>query len=140
MPDPADQESRYALGQTLLAMGRADEGTRRIGQVRNNSPTGASANTNYKTALARLADGKFAEAEKLLREAVRLAPKYGPALHSLGTLLLDRGSPEKALPFLDRAVEVNPLNAATWYGMASAYFKTRKTDRGSGSGKACGRA
>ena len=30
------------------------------------------------------------------------------------------------MEFLDRAVEVNPLNAATWYGIGSAYFKTGK--------------
>ena len=45
---------------------------------------------------------------------------------ALGSLLLDRGSPEKALAFLDRAVEVNPLNAASWYGIGSAYLKTGK--------------
>jgi tetratricopeptide (TPR) repeat protein len=124
---PADQESRYALGQTLLAMGRADEAREELDKYETIRQQVTSANTNYKTALARLADGKFAEAEKLLRDSVRLAPRYGPALHSLGSLLLDRGSPDKALSFLDRAVEVNPLNAATWYSMGSDYFKTGKT-------------
>ena len=38
----------------------------------------ASANANYETALARLADGKFAEAEKLLREAVVLLQDMPP--------------------------------------------------------------
>jgi tetratricopeptide (TPR) repeat protein len=124
---PADQESRYALGQTLLAMGRADEAGEELGRYERIRQQVASANINYETALARLADGKFAEAEKSLLEAVRLAPTYGPALHSLGSLLLDRGAPEKALAFLHRAVEVNPLNAASWYGIGAAYFKTGKT-------------
>jgi superkiller protein 3 len=60
----------------------------------------------------------------MLREVIRLAPSYGPALQSLGLLLLDRGSPERALSFLQRAVEVNPLNAEIWYGLGSAYFKS----------------
>src|SRR5205085_2231074 len=123
---PADQDSRYALAQTLLAMGRADEGREQLDQYERIRQQVASADADYKSALSRLAEGKFAETEKLLREAVGLAPTYGPALHSLGSLLLDRGSPEKALAFLDRAVEVNPLNAATWYEIGSAYFKTGK--------------
>jgi tetratricopeptide (TPR) repeat protein len=124
--DPSDQESRYALGRTLLAMGRVDEGRDELDQYERIRQQITSANTIYENALARIADSKFSEAEKLLREAVRLAPAYGPALHSLGTLLLERGSPDKALAFLDRAVEVNSLNAATWYGIGSAYFKTGK--------------
>jgi len=123
---PADQESRYALAQTLLAMGRPDEAREALDKYESIRQQVAGANTNYETALSRLAGGKFAEAEKLLREAVRLAPTYGPALYSLGSLLLDRGSPEKALAFLDRAVEVNPLNAESWYSIGSAYFKIGK--------------
>lgn len=124
--NPADQESRYALAQTLLAIGRADEAREELSKYETIRQQVASANLSYETGLARVAEGKFDEAEKVLRESVRLAPKYAPALHSLGMLLLDRGSPEKALPFLDRAVETNPLNAATWYGIASAYSKTGK--------------
>jgi len=123
---PADQESRYTLGQTLLAMGRADEAREELNRYETIRQQVASADVDYKSALSRLADGNFSEAEKLLREAVRLAPAYGPALHSLGSLLLDRGSPEKALEFLNRAVEVSPLNAATWYGIGFAYFKAGK--------------
>ena len=124
--DPADQESRYVLGQVFLAMGRIDEGRSELGRYERIRDQVASADSNYQTALSRLADGKLSEAEALLREAVRLAPKYGPALHSLGTLLLDRGSPEKALGCLERAVEVNPLNAATWYSLGAAYSKSGK--------------
>jgi len=124
--DPSDQESRYALGQTLLAMGRADEGREELDKYEAIRQQVASAEASYKAALARLTESKLPEAEKLLREAVRLAPTYGPALHSLGTLLLDHGSADKALPFLDRAVQANPLNAAHWYSLASACFKLGK--------------
>src|SRR5262249_22012681 len=71
-------------------------------------------------------DRKSTEAEKLLRDVLRRAPSYGPALHSLGSLLLDRGSPDTALEFLDRAVKSNPLNAETWYSLGSAYLKLGK--------------
>jgi tetratricopeptide (TPR) repeat protein len=124
--DPSDQESRYTLGQTLLAMGQAAEGRQELDKYEAIRQQVGSAEANYKTALARLAEGKIAEAEKLLREAVRLAPMYGPALNSLGTLLLEHGSADKALPFLERAVQANPLNAAHWYSLANADLKLGK--------------
>jgi tetratricopeptide (TPR) repeat protein len=123
---PADQESRYALGQVLLAMGRVDEGRAELDTYEKIRLQVASANNNYETAVTHIDAREFAEAEKLLREAVRLAPTYGPALHSLGTLLLDHGSPEKAADILKRAVEANPLNAASWFSLGAAYFKSGK--------------
>jgi tetratricopeptide (TPR) repeat protein len=122
----ADQESRYALGQVFLAMGRVDEGRSELDKYERIRQQVDSANSNYETAMSRLEAGKFFEAERLLTESVRLAPMYGPALHSLGTLLLDRGSPEKAVDFLKRAVATNPLNAASWFSLAAAYFKIGK--------------
>src|SRR5262252_1922114 len=124
--DPADQESRYALGQVLLAMGRADEGRMDLEKYQRIDQQVSTANDNYKTALSHLTAHQFSEAEKLLREAVRLAPTYAPALHSLGTLLLDRGSPKNAADILKRAVEANPLNAASWCSLGTAYFKLGK--------------
>ncbi len=124
--NPADQESRYALGQTLLAAGRLDEGRGELEKYERIHQQVAAANNDYATALSRIEARQFAEAEKLLREAVRLAPTYGPALHSLGALLLDRGSSDKAVDFLKRSVEANPLNAASWFNLATAYFKTGK--------------
>jgi len=121
--DASDQESRYALGQTLVAMGRTDEGRVQLEKYETIRQQVANAEAAYKSALTRLEESKFSEAESLLRDAVRLAPAYGPALQSLGKLLLDRGSADKALPFLERAVQSNPLNAANWYNFAAAYLK-----------------
>jgi tetratricopeptide (TPR) repeat protein len=122
--DPADQESRYALGQVLLAAGREDEGQKELDQYESIRLQVTTANSRYMDALERLEGGKTAEAEQLLRTAVRLAPKYGPALHSLGVLLLDRGSARDAAEMLNRAVQSNPLNAASWFNLGKAYLKT----------------
>ncbi len=124
--NPSDQESRYALGQVFLAMGRADEGKKELDTYEEIRQQVAAANNNYEAALSHIEAGRFSEAEMLLRETVRLAPRYGPALHSLGTLLLDRGSPEKASDLLKRAVEETPLNAESWFSLGSAYFKSGK--------------
>ena len=124
--DLADQESRYALGQVFLAMGRIDEGRTELNKYETIRQRVASANNYYETGVAHIEARQFSEAEKLLREAVRLAPTYGPALHSLGTLLLDRGSPEKAVDFLKRSVETTPLSAASWFSLGAAYFRRGK--------------
>jgi tetratricopeptide (TPR) repeat protein len=127
--DPSDQESRYALGQTLLALGRADEGREALDKYESIRQQIANAEANYKAALQRLDDNKFSDAERLLREALLFAPTYGPALHSIGKLLLDRGSADKALPFLERAVQSNPLNAESWYSLGATYLKLGKTNQ-----------
>lgn len=124
--DPSDQESRYALGRVLIAMGRADEGREQLEKYDSIRRQVTGAEHSYETALSRLDEGQSPEAEMLLREAIRLAPNYGPALQSLGTLLIDRGSPEIARPFLEHAAEVTPLNADIWFGLATAYFRTGK--------------
>jgi tetratricopeptide (TPR) repeat protein len=124
--DPADQDSRYALGQVLLAMGRNAEGRAEIEKYESIRQRVVRADSDYQAALSRLEAGKSAEAESLLREAVRRAPMYGHALNALGMLLLDRGSPDKALDFFKRAVEANPLNAEAWFGLGTAHFKTGK--------------
>jgi tetratricopeptide (TPR) repeat protein len=124
--NPADQDSRYALGQALLAAGREEEGRTELDKYESIRQQVGSANAKYEAALARIDAGKSGEAEQLLREAVQLAPRYGPALHSLGVLLLDRGSARDAADMLKRAVEVNPLNAATWFSLGNAYSKTGK--------------
>jgi predicted Zn-dependent protease len=126
--DASDQESRYTLGQTLLAMGRADEGREQMERYEAIRQQVANAEAAYKAALARLEESKVSDAEKLLRDAVQLAPSYGPALQSLGKLLLGRGSSDKALPFLERAVQSNPLNAASWYTLGAACLKLGKNN------------
>jgi len=122
--DPADQDSRYALGQTFLAVGNVDEGNRELEKYDAIGRQIRIADENYKAAQARIDAGKSREAEQLLRESLQAAPKYGPALHSLGVLLLDRGSARDAAEILRSAVEVNPLNAASWFSLGGAYLKS----------------
>jgi superkiller protein 3 len=124
--NPADQESRYALGQVFLALGRTGEGRTELDKYERIQQQIVNANNNYESALLHIEARRFSAAEKLLRQAVELAPTYGPALYSLGTLLLDRGSSEKAAEWLERAVEANPLNAANWFSLGRAYFEAGK--------------
>jgi protein O-GlcNAc transferase len=124
--DSTDQDSRYALAQALLAAGREGEGREELEKYESLQQQVSTANAKYKDGQARLEAGKPGEAEPLLREAIRLAPRYGPALHSLGVLLLDRGSLRNAEEFLKRAIEVNPINASSWFNLARVHLKNGK--------------
>ena len=112
--DPAIRNPAMRSGRHCWRWDGSMKARAGIGQVRNDSPTGRPARRPTTRPLWRvLPKARLLKRRSLLREAVRLAPMYGPALHSLGTLLLDRGSPDKAVAFLERAVQANPLNAAT---------------------------
>jgi tetratricopeptide (TPR) repeat protein len=54
--------------------------------------------------------GRLTEAEKLYRAAIRLAPRNGDALRSLGALYMQAGKPEQALPLLQDALQAQPNN------------------------------
>jgi tetratricopeptide (TPR) repeat protein len=124
--NPSDQESRYALGQALLAIGRRTEGRQELETYQRVQDRITRANSNYDAGIARIEAGELADAEKLLAEAVELAPTYGLALYSLGAVRLDRGNPGKALQVLERAVTANPLNAEIHFRLGSAYARTGK--------------
>jgi tetratricopeptide (TPR) repeat protein len=124
--DSADQESRYSLGQVLLSMGRTDEGRKELDIYQRVTDQVSQADRNYDAATAHIAAGKFAEAQKLLEQAVGLAPAYSPALHALGNVLLERGKPREATEMFRRAAALNPVSAAIHFGLGTAYFRTGK--------------
>lgn len=58
--------------------------------------------------------GRFPEAEALYRQVHALFPKHPETLHRLGTLSMQMGKPEAALPLLEQARQVEPGNAVHW--------------------------
>lgn len=54
--------------------------------------------------------GRMAEAERLYRVVIGLAPRHGDALRLLGVLHLQNGKPEQALPLLQDASQAQPKN------------------------------
>lgn len=57
---------------------------------------------------------KYADAEPVLREAVRLNPASHPALYNLGLALKALGRPDEALARFSEALAVNAADADTW--------------------------
>lgn len=63
------------------------------------------------------------EAEAMLREAIRVEPKFWPAHYELHKPLLARGQTPEAAQSLERAVALNPAYAPARYALAQAYAK-----------------
>jgi len=117
--NPSDQEARYVLGQTLLSLGRADEGRSEMEEYRRVQDQISQTNSLFESAVEYAQAGELDRAESLLREAVRLAPQYAPALRVLGAVLLNRGNTQRALEMLQQALALNPLNSETYFDIAT---------------------
>ena len=70
-----------------------------------------------------------AEAVAALETSVRLDPRFPGSRSELGKLLLKRGEVAPAIRQLERAVALDPQNAAPAYALAQAYIKTGAKDR-----------
>jgi tetratricopeptide (TPR) repeat protein len=133
--DPSDQDSRYVLGQVLLTLGRNRdergvlndrEGRRTMDEYQNLQERQARTNSLFETAIERAQSGDLDRAEAMLKESLRLAPRYAPALQALGIVLLNRGNPQGALETLQQALRSNPLNPDTYFTMGAAYLRTAR--------------
>jgi tetratricopeptide (TPR) repeat protein len=69
------------------------------------------------------------EATNAFASAVRLNPEFPQARAELGKLLLKRGDTEGAIAHLEKAVALDPENAAPAYVLAQAYRKRGDVDR-----------
>jgi tetratricopeptide (TPR) repeat protein len=121
--DSSDQESRYILAQTLLAAGRVKEGRQVLDEYQQLQDRITQTNASFEAGVERAEVGDLAEAEKVLREALKLAPRYAPALQTLGTVLLDRAKVQPALEVFRQSLAVNPLNSETYLNMGEAYMR-----------------
>ena len=123
---PADQESLYMLGQVLLALGRDKDGRRVMDEYQSLQERLSRTNSQFEAAIERAQSGELDRAEALLKESLRLAPRYAPALQALGVVQLNRGNTQGALEMLKQAQISNPLNAETYFSMGTAYLRSGK--------------
>jgi tetratricopeptide (TPR) repeat protein len=124
--NPSDQESRYVLGQVLLTLGRADEGRREMEAYGRLQEQITQTDSLFEMGVQRAQSGQLDRAEQLFRETLRLAPRYAPALHLMGVVLLNRGNPQRAVEMLQQAQAANPLNPEIYFQTGSAYFRSGK--------------
>jgi tetratricopeptide (TPR) repeat protein len=76
--------------------------------------------------LQALRDGKLEEAEKQLKEAMRLAPGHPDVLYLQGVLFLRQNKSVEAQKTLEKAAQVNPNNARTLAALGTAFSNQGK--------------
>lgn len=64
--------------------------------------------------------GKAEEAERWLRESMRIAPNFAKPWSDLGQLLLDTRRPQEALDTLEQAVRLDPNDGDAWFNLGKA--------------------
>ena len=77
-------------------------------------------------------DGQIAAAEAAYRRVLALAPEQKVALHLLGSLLLDHGRPDAAVPLLQRAQDHDPGNLETRNNLGVALQAIGRSDEAIG--------
>ena len=70
--------------------------------------------------------GKLQDAEVLYRAILQAQPTHPDANHNLGVLAVSLNKSELALPFLKKALEVNPQQVQFWISYADALIKTNQ--------------
>ena len=77
-------------------------------------------------------EGRYKEAEKAFREAIKISPKgwiTANAYSSLGNALGRQEKYSEAIVYLQKAVEINPELGSAWSDLGVAYFKIDKLDK-----------
>ncbi|WP_068070673.1 tetratricopeptide repeat-containing sulfotransferase family protein [Novosphingobium lentum] len=103
--DADDTAAAAALAEAALAAGRTDPILYNL------------------VAWRREEDGQFEEAERLLRDAVRLAPA-DPTIHlALGIVLRKQGQLKAAVQAFERAIAIDQTYGAAWFERGSTFEK-----------------
>lgn len=90
-------------------------------------PAASRVQMNY--GLALMSAGRYPEAERVLRESVRLSPTYAWARLNLGLCLAGMDRDEEAIAELDRAVAINASREVTHYWRGRFYAQRRRWDK-----------
>jgi len=121
---PVDVDARKHYADVLWRRGLKMEAVGQIAKALELSPSDPALSVTGGGMYLDL--GLFAEADRLAREAVRLAPRSAEAWHLSGRVALARGQAEPALADFHRALALAPEDRALLLDTAEAY---RRLDR-----------
>lgn len=108
---------------------RVEGEARRLGWTGKPGDIPEKARTLARNGRIRHQQGRHAEAERLLREAVRMAPQFAMARADLGDLLRDLGRTQEAELSYLRALAVDQGNAEIYLRMGELYRTARQGAR-----------
>ncbi len=86
------------------------------------APRSVAAHTNIGNVY--LTEKKFDLAEKEFRTVLQIAPQDQAANYNLALLLMTRGSPTEAIPYLEK---IHPETVQSRFGLIQAYLQTHRT-------------
>jgi predicted CXXCH cytochrome family protein len=120
-------ESHVNLAQIYSRLGRVNDAEAEL-------RTALKLDVRFLPALVNLADlnraqGRDAEAEQWLRQAINAAPDAAEPVHSLGLLEVRRGDHEQALALLGKAAQLDPANSRYTYVYAVALAEAGQRQR-----------
>lgn len=94
----------------------------------------ASSQAHFELGALRRKEGRYAEAEDLLRISVRLKDSFAPAWRELGVTLSKMGaSDEAAIDAFDRAVALDDRDSETWATLGGLHRRLARTEHRPGS-------
>ena len=121
--DPRRPGIHYRMGRTLLARARQIASSEDLANAQKEfeqelalDPT--NGNAAYEMAEARRNGGQFEEAKKLFEQALKSHPDFEEAQLGLASVLMSQQKPQQALPYLQKAIELNPKNEVSWYRLS----------------------
>lgn len=124
--NPQDADGWYNLGRTKYNLNRLDEAIHAFRECLRLDPGNVKAEDNL--GLCYEGIGKIDEAISAYRQAIAWQDQSphpeafpGPSL-DLGSVLLDQNQPDQALPYLQRAAEIAPLESKVHEKLGKAYI------------------
>jgi predicted O-linked N-acetylglucosamine transferase (SPINDLY family) len=81
-----------------------------------------------KEAVAHHQAGRLPEAERLYRAVLEVEPRHPDANHNIGTLAIQAGKLELALPYFRAALDANPSVGQFWLSYIEAFFRSGNLD------------
>lgn len=85
--------------------------------------------TELEAAIAAQREGRFGEAEALLRELLEARPDHPAALHYSGLLQYQTGRPDDAVATIERALELDPGMGGAWNNLGNIHKRQGRPDR-----------
>jgi tetratricopeptide (TPR) repeat protein len=132
---PADSAPYLFLGKmdriTSISSAALAERLRRFAQLH---PENAEANYYYAVALWKRRKGSpdqklHVQVESLLKNAIRLDPKFAAAFRQLGTLYSDERDFQKAIVEYEQAIQCDPQEPEAHYRLAQAYRQVDQPEK-----------
>ena len=120
--DSTSSIAQIAMGDLLIAQGRAAEAAEHYGRGVELDPDYAEGHNNLGVALAR--DGRFADAIVHYKAAVALDSTYADAYNNWGIALSRAGDQAGAMERYARAIALDPRNADALVNYGNALLRT----------------